>query len=194
MPIHRDTGGGGGGRPIEGRQRAKERRSTYPCFHTGGTSDARYGASRPALAAPYTPMRRVNCPVRYRAARRCTLYARERRIVYTVVPYRWSYCSTPARVARICSLMLHINARRCTSPSPSPSPSDDVDLSLPLLFFPPLSHLLFFFVILSLRRSSSLLVRGLACSASLSSVVQRSYELKRGKGRVYERVNRAILG
>lgn len=75
------------------RDRAKERRSTYPCFHTGGTSDARYGASRPALAAPYTPMRRVNCPARYRAARRGTLYARERRIVYTVVPYRWSYCS-----------------------------------------------------------------------------------------------------
>lgn len=43
--------------------------------------------------APYTPMRRVNCPARYRAAWRGTLYARERRIVYTVVPYRWSYCS-----------------------------------------------------------------------------------------------------
>lgn len=139
MPIHRDTGVEEEGGRSEGRQRAKERRSTYPCFHTGGTSDARYGASRPALAAPYTPMRRVNCPVRYRAARRCTLYARERRIVYTVVPYRWSYCSTPARVARICSLMLHINARRCTSPSPSPSPSDDVDLSPSSLFSPPFS-------------------------------------------------------
>lgn len=77
------------GWPIEGGGE-KERRSTYPCFHTGGTSDARYGASRPARSrrAPYTPMRRVNCPARYRAVRRGTLYARERQIVYTVVPYR----------------------------------------------------------------------------------------------------------
>lgn len=51
-----------------------------------------------------------------------------------------------------------------------PSPSDDVDLSLPLLLFF-LSHLLFLFVILSLRRSSSLPVHGLARSISLSSVV-----------------------
>lgn len=43
-----------------------------------------------------------------------------------------------------------------------PSPSDDVDLSLSLFFFFPLSHLLFLFVILSLRRSSSLPVHGLA--------------------------------
>lgn len=118
------------GGSIEG-DREKERRSTYPCFHTGGTSDARYGASRPALAAPYTPMRRVNCPARYRAARRGTLYARERRIVYTVVPYRWSYCS-PRRGPHMQPV-----AYQCARPVP-PSPSDDVDLSLPLLFFFPL--------------------------------------------------------
>lgn len=38
----------------EGGEEGGGGRGTYPCFHTGGTSDARYGASRPALAAPYT--------------------------------------------------------------------------------------------------------------------------------------------
>lgn len=32
---------------------------TYPCFHTGGTSDVRYGASRPGLTALYTSIQRV---------------------------------------------------------------------------------------------------------------------------------------
>lgn len=126
VPIHRDCEvvrrrGAGGDRSRGDRE--KERRSTYPCFHTGGTSDARYGASRPALAAPCTPMRRVNCPARYRAARHGTLYARERRIVYTVVPYRWSYCS-PRRgphmqpVAYQCA-RLYLPRRATTRGSPS---------------------------------------------------------------------------
>lgn len=163
VPIHRDTGWRGGP-PIEG-DREKERRTTYPCFHTGGTSDARYGASRSALAAPYTPMRRVNCPARYRAARRGTLYARECRIVYTVVPYRWSYCS-PRRgpymqpVAYQCA-RLYLPRRATTW------------ISLSLFFF--FSFLIFY------SSSSFFLFGGVPRSlstVSLSSVVH-SYELKR---------------
>lgn len=174
VPIHRDTGWRGG--PVE-EDRAKER-STYPCFHTGGTSDARYGASRPALAAPYTPMRRVNCPARYRAARRGTLYARERRIVYTVVPYRWSYCS-PRR--------LPVYAACCISMREAvpPSPSDDVDLSLPFLSFP---------LSFSVPPRHSLSPEQLlaSCPWSFSRRVELRVESK-GE-RLYERVSCAILG
>lgn len=38
---------------VREERKGKGGRGTYPCFHTGGTSDARYGASRPALTAPY---------------------------------------------------------------------------------------------------------------------------------------------
>lgn len=57
----------GTGTRMEGEcKRVETGGGTYPCFHTGGTSDARYGASRPALIAPYTRCTGVNCPARYR--------------------------------------------------------------------------------------------------------------------------------
>lgn len=169
-PGTRGGGVEGRGRPIE-EDGAKERRSTYPCFHTGGTSDARYGASRPA---PYTPMRRVNCPARYRAARRGTLYARERRIVYTVVPYRWSYCSP-----RRCPYAACCISMRETVP---PSPSVDVDLPPPSFF----SSLIFhssssFFPI---RRSPSLA----PCPRFHFVPYVRGHELKREKKEEYFKV------
>ncbi|TGZ56567.1 Uncharacterized protein DBV15_06350 [Temnothorax longispinosus] len=89
VPIHRDTGWRGG-RSIEGAgegetesKREEKYVSVFPHWWYIRCKIRR--VTTRALAAPYTPMRRVNCPARYRAARRGTLYARERRIVYTVM-------------------------------------------------------------------------------------------------------------
>lgn len=120
---------------------------------------------------PRSP-RRVNCPARYRAARRGTLYARERRIVYTV-PYRWSYCSP-----RRCPYMQPVAYQCARLYLPRQATTW---ISLPP---PPPSHLWLLFVILSLRRSFSLVP-----SRFLPPCI--GYELK---GRVCERVNCAILG
>ena len=94
VPIHRDMGWRGrqlieGGGKEKEREEVRIRVSTLVVHPMQDT--ARHDPRSPHT--PYTPMRRVNCPVRYRAARHGTLYARECRIVYTVVPYRWSYCS-----------------------------------------------------------------------------------------------------
>lgn len=176
VPIHRDTGRAG---RVErraadrGGQRAKERRSTYPCFHTGGTSDARYGASRPALAvyadAPCKLSRTVSSGTARYVIRPGTPNSLHGGALPVVVVL---FAPAGRRRPRICSLLLHINARGCTSLAKrrrgSLSPSS---------FF--LSSLIFyssssFFLFGGASRSSS--------AVSLSSVVH-SYELKRGKER-----------
>jgi len=85
--------GGGKERAQRGRHEGED---TYSCFHTGGTSDARYGASRPALTARRIP----GAPCKLSRAvssgtARYVIQGRGCRIVYT----RW-WCLTGGRIVR----------------------------------------------------------------------------------------------